>query len=44
MAQFAGYVSCCLTGIAADGEAMVRAQAFACAYVQRARFYMVCRS
>jgi len=28
-----------LTGVAADGEARVRAQAFACAHVQRAVLY-----
>jgi hypothetical protein len=28
-----------LTGVAADGEAVVRAQAFACAHVQRAVLY-----
>src|SRR5262245_32984209 len=31
--------SCCLTGVAADGEVMERAQAFACAHVQRAVLY-----
>jgi hypothetical protein len=30
---------CCLTGVAADGEVMERAQAFACAHVRRAVLY-----
>jgi hypothetical protein len=33
-------VGCYLTSVAADGEAMVRAQAFACAHVQRAVLYV----